>query len=257
MRSKTLVFVFMAVATAGAAFPGLAHSQSLRGSSKAMREQHAQALEHDFTFLTNSSHVGRFVDLGLLVPLRGNRDYTVNAGVSFKYARPAVRVFVERLAGQYRRACGEPLVVTSLTRPKSRQPHNHSPLSVHPTGMAVDLRRSTSPACRSWLERVLLDLEKASVLEATRERYPPHYHIALYPNQYDKYVQRIESARRTRLAAGIADPKVARHKVRNGDSLWGIARSYGISVDRLKSANNLRGSRIYPGQLLEVPLNGS
>ncbi len=257
MRSKTFVFVLVAAATAGAAFPGLAHSQSLRGSSKAMREQHAQARAHDFTFLTNSSHVGRFVDLGLLVPLRGNRDYTVNAGVSFKYARPAVRVFVERLAAQYRRACGEPLVVTSLTRPKSRQPRNASDLSVHPTGMAVDLRRSTSPACRSWLERVLLDLEKASVLEATRERYPPHYHIALYPNQYDRYVERIESARRVRLASGAADPQVARHKVRNGDSLWGIARSYGITVDRLKSANNLRGSRIYPGQLLEVPLNGS
>lgn len=257
MRSKILVLVLAVAATAGAGLPGLACAQSLRGSGAAMREQHAQARAHDFTFLANSSHVARFVDLGLLVPLRGNGDYTVHAGVSFKYARPAVRVFVERLAGQYRRACGEPLVVTSLTRPKSRQPRNSSELSVHPTGMAVDLRRSTSPACRSWLERVLLDLEKASVLEATRERHPPHYHVALYPTQYEKYVQRLESARRTRLAAGIADPQVAKHTVRNGDSLWGIARSYGTTVDRLKSANNLRGSRIYPGQLLEVPLNGS
>lgn len=256
MRSGILMLV--AVAAAGAGLPGLAGAQSLRGSQAAMREQHAQALKHDFTFLSNSSHVRRFVDLGLLVPLRSNGDYTVHSGVSFKYARPAVRTFVERLAGQYRRACGEPLVVTSLTRPQSRQPRNASNLSVHPTGMAVDLRRSTSPACRSWLERVLLDLENASVLEATRERRPPHYHVALYPEQYSRYVQRLESARAVRLAAGeLADRQVARHKVRNGDSLWGIARSYGTTVDRLKSANNLRNSRIYPGQLLEVPLNGS
>ncbi len=254
MRSRTLV----AMVVLGACAPAPGWAQSLRGSHGAMREQYNQALTHDFTFLRNSSHVSRFVDLGLLVRLRGNADYTVHAGVSFKYARPEVRLFVERLAGQYRRACGEQLVVTSLTRPKSRQPRNASDLSVHPTGMAVDLRRSNSPACRSWLEGVLLDLEGTGVLQATRERRPPHYHIALYPQQYGRYVDRLVSARAARLAAGEpAEPRVARHKVRNGDSLWGIARSYGTTVERLKSANNIRGSRIYPGQTLEVPLNGS
>ena len=37
--------------------------------------------------------------------------------VSFPFARPEVELFVQRLSGQYRRACGEQLVVTSLTRP--------------------------------------------------------------------------------------------------------------------------------------------
>ena len=44
-----------------------------------------------------------------------------------------------------------------------------------------------------------------------------------------------------------------RYRVRSGDSLWGIARAHGTTVDELKSANNLRGSRIYAGQLLQLP----
>lgn len=253
MRSRALV----AVAALCGCLPGPALAQSLRGSSAAMREQYNQALAHDFTLLRNSSHVQRFVDLKLLVRLGGDANYVVHRGVSFPYARPEVRLFVERLARQYRGACGEQLVVTSLTRPKSRQPRNASSLSVHPTGMAVDLRRSASPACRSWLERVLLGLEERRVIQATRERRPPHYHIAVYPQQYAAYVDRLEDARLARLAAGEPAPRVKRHRVLRGDSLWDIARAYGTTVEQLRAANNLRGSRIYPGQTLDVPANGS
>ena len=254
MRRKILVGW---VALCGWALPSSGWAQNLRGSKQALREAYGQALAHDFTFLKNSSHVSRFVELGLLVPLRGNADYAVHRGVSFKYARPEVKMFVERLSSQYRRACGEQLVVTSLTRPKSRQPHNSSELSVHPTGMAGDLRRSNSIACRRWLEDVLLDLENAEVLEASRERRPPHYHIALYPKPYARYVERVEVARKARLAAGAPEDRLLRYQVRNGDSLWAIARAHGTTVDRLKSVNKLRGTKIYAGQLLEVPLNSS
>ena len=41
--------------------------------------------------------------------------------------------------------------------------------------------------------------------------------------------------------------------MRSGDSLWDIAQTHGTTVDRLKQENNLRGSRIYAGQLLKVP----
>ena len=218
-----------------------------------MERQNRQALRHDFTFLRNSSHVSRFVDLGLLVPLSGNANYELNR-VSFAYARPEVRVFVQRLSRQYRRACGEKLVVTSLTRPLSRQPHNSSDLSVHPTGMAVDLRRSNSRACRSWLEDVLLSLERNGVLEATRERRPPHYHIALYPQPYQQYVARRVADERRAAEAGAEDSGTVRYQVRHGDSLWTIAEAHGTTVARLRTANRLSGSRIYAGQVLEVPV---
>lgn len=228
------------------------HGQSLRGSQSSMERQNHQAVAHDYTFLRNSSHVSRFVDLGLIVPLSGNANYELNR-VSFPYARPEVRLFVQRLGRQYRRACGEKLVVTSLTRPISRQPRNSSDLSVHPTGMAVDLRRSNSRACRTWLEDVLLSLERNGVLEATRERRPPHYHVALFPGPYGRYVaQRVAEERRAAESAG-AGASTVRYEVRRGDSLWTIARAHNTTVERLRTANALRGSRIYEGQMLDVP----
>lgn len=225
-----------------------------------MQEQHQQAIAYDFTFTNRPVDVRHLVDLGLLVPLPGNENYVLDDEVSFGYARKEVRTFVERLSRQYRSACGEVLVVTSLTRPKSRQPPNASPLSVHPTGMAVDLRRSTHRPCRAWLNDVLLHLEAQGTVEATYERYPPHYHIAVYTQAYARYVARLEADRRLARDSGaaVADeapmPSVVRYQVRSGDSLWTIAQAHGTTVDRLQSANRLRGTRIYAGQTLEVPV---
>lgn len=219
-------------------------AQSLRGSTRSLDRQNIIARQHDFTYLDTPAQVARFADAGYLVAVpRSTIDYRLH-GVGFAYARPEVALFITRLAAQYRSACGEQLVVTSLTRPRRRQPRNASPRSVHPTGMALDLRRSNRPACRRWLERVLLDLEGSGVLEAVRERRPPHYHVALFPQQYAAYVETVQLAS----ASGDED-----YRVRRGDSLWTIARELGTTVGELRSANNLGGSRIYPGQTLTVP----
>jgi len=46
----------------------------------------------------------------------------------------------------------------------------------------------------------------------------------------------------------------ARHEVRPGESLWTISRAYGVDVDSIHSANQLRtGAKIQPGQRLRVP----
>ena len=210
------------------------------------------ALQHDFTFIRTSAQVERFVNAGYLVRVRRNRDFDLN-GVSFPYARPEVKIFLERLSAQYHRGCGEKLVVTSLTRPLSRQTRNSSRLSVHPTGAAVDIRRSWSSACRSWLERVLLQMEGSGVLEATRERYPPHYHVAIYPNPYAHYVTQLSQQEQSR--AQERGEALLEYRVRSGDSLWAIAEEHGTSVDRLRSENSLRSSRIYEGQVLKVPIS--
>jgi hypothetical protein len=184
----------------------VASAQTLKGSSRAMVRQNSVAQQHDYTFLQTSAEVRRFVDLGLLVKLPGNRDYMLGS-VSHPYARPAVKLFVERLGAQYRASCGEKLVVTSLTRPAREQPRNASDLSVHPAGMAVDLRISRKRSCRRWLEKTLLALEKQGVLDAGRERRPPHYHVALFPESYRRHVARITgSDAPVRVAASKAPP---------------------------------------------------
>lgn len=229
--------------------PGVVLGQSLRGSASSLDRQESSARTHDFTYLQSPIQVERFVKAGYLVQVRPNRDFDLH-GVSYPFARPEVRTFVLRLSSQYRRACGEQLVVTSLTRPLSRQPRNASDRSVHPTGMALDIRRSNNRSCRSWLEGVLLSLEGSGVLEATRESYPPHYHIAVYPQPYSRYV---EAQNSPAAQARMASVEIDQYRVRNGDSLWVIAKAHGTTVDRLKQENNLRGSRIYAGQLLKVP----
>ncbi len=245
------------IAAALLAVPVQGWAQSLTGGRSSMQEQFNKGIEYDYTPLRNAAHVMRFVELGLLVRLPGNADYTLHQ-VSFPYARPEVRLFVERLARQYRRACGEQLVVTSLTRPLDRQPRNSSPLSVHPRGMAVDLRRSNVRACRSWLEDVLLHLERNGTVQATRERRPPHYHIAVYTRSYAAYVAQLENRepepdlRAAQSAGGPGSPGVIRYEVTPGDSLWRIASMYGTSVERLRSMNGLSGNRIYPGQIIRV-----
>lgn len=236
-RSILLLFCGMLVAVD----PPPAAGASLSGSRHSLARQNAQARAHDFTFLRTRSQVDYFVSKGYLVPVRANADFDLHQ-VSFPYARPAVRTFIQRLARQYRGACGEKLVVTSLTRPRNHQPRNASPDSVHPTGMAVDLRRSNDRQCRNWLEAVLLSLEERRVLEASRERWPPHYHIAVYPKPYEQYVASL---------AGQAPPPT--HLVSRGDTLWRIAQKHATTVAAVKAANGLRSNRIYPGQVLRLP----
>jgi LysM repeat protein len=43
------------------------------------------------------------------------------------------------------------------------------------------------------------------------------------------------------------------HKVRSGDSLYGIALKYHTTVDGIKKANNLKDDLIHPGQILKLP----
>jgi len=228
--------------------PALA--QSLRGSRASLDHQVEQARAHEFSYLADPSAVQRFVDAGLLVRLSGNRDYELK-DVSFPYARPEVKLFVERLSSQFRSACGEPLVVTSLTRPESNQPRNASPRSVHPTGMALDIRRHDTPACRTWLERVLLSLEKAGVLEATLERHPPHYHVALFPDPYSRYVARVTAGH---VEADTTFTDVVTYTVNRQDTLWRIARSHGTTPEAIRRANDLSSTLIHPGQVLRIPL---
>jgi hypothetical protein len=258
-------------------------AESLEGSRTSLVVQNLGAAEEGFTYLRTASEVEEFVRLGLLVKLPGNADYKLGA-VSFPYARAEVKLFVERLAQQYRDECGEPLVVTSLTRPITRQPRNASELSVHPTGMAVDLRRSDRSSCRTWLEAVLLRLEAKGVVEATRERSPAHYHISVFGSPYTRYLAQQGDVPEVRLAelrgvVGQRSPAVhaksssrsksrsavsvkstrgktaltKRYRVRGGDNLWQIARKHGTSVASLKRANKMRSNRLRPGQVLSIP----
>jgi LysM repeat protein len=242
-----------------AALAPAARAASLQPTRAGLVRQSLAAREHNFSYLQDDSQVHHFVRRGLLVTLRGNADYYLHAGVRHAVARPEVKTFVERLASQYRDTCGERLVVTSLLRPKNRQPHNSHPLSVHPTGMALDLRVSGSTRCRSWLEATLIGLEDRGVIEAARERRPPHYHVVVFPRPYADYVGgrgasvQLAAAGPASAPEARSEPQAERYRVRSGDTLWAIARRHQISVDAIQRYNGLRSSRLRPGQTLSIP----
>jgi len=130
-------------------------------------------------FYSTSSAVRSAVSAGRLVPLTSNDYVEIDTDVGYPYARPETRRFVNRFGAQYHAACGERLVITSAVRPSSRQPVNSSRRSVHPTGMAVDLRKPDG-RCLTWLRSALLGYEDRGVIEATEEHEPAHFHVAVF-----------------------------------------------------------------------------
>lgn len=237
------------LAAMAALLAGSASAQSLRGTTSSLDRQNLEARRHGYSLLDSRQDVERMVARGALVRVEPNADFYLKE-VSFPYARPEVKLFLERLAEQYHPACGEALVVTSLTRARRLQPRNASLRSVHPTGMAFDLRRSWSRTCRSWLEGVLLSLETEGILEATLEWTPVHYHVALFPEPYRELVAGLDAGR------GESEFQVTRYEVSRGDTLTRIAARHRTTVEAVKASNGLRSDRIFPGQVLVVPARG-
>lgn len=53
-------------------------------------------------------------------------------------------------------------------------------------------------------------------------------------------------------AAKTAKIKMRYHTVQNGDTLWNISQQYGLTVDRIKKANRIKGNEIKPGMRLII-----
>lgn len=258
-RKMTRTIPICAALALTALFAMVAEAQTLRGSRASVNRIHSQALAHDLRFYSNGSAVRSAAERGDLVRLRPDANFTL-AAVSYPYVIESTRTFVVRLAAQYRSACGEQLVVTSAARPTSMRLRNGTDKSVHPTGMAIDLRKPRNARCLNWLRSTLLTLEAAGLVEAVEERNPPHFHVAVFPRPYTRYVQARTGSPQVASASAPAARAVAAaaadgqsYRVRRGDSLWTIARRNNVTVERLQSANSLRSSRIVAGQILTIP----
>lgn len=252
-------------------------AQSLRGSQASVRKMYSRAVLNDLEFLRTSKSLYESVRDNELVLVPITMDMTLER-VSYPFVLPRTRDVVMVFARKYRAACGERLVITSAARPRSSQPRNASPQSVHPTGMAIDFRRPAEP-CLGFLRKELMALERQGVLEATEERRPPHFHVAVLqrgrfapaapaiatatePAAAPKPLP-VEPATTVDSAAGTVEPPTAPPKpvkpaaartytVRKGDNLSVIAKRFGLTVNRLKALNGIKGSAIRPGQKLKV-----
>ncbi len=156
-----------------------AQAQTLKGSAASIDKQYRAARAYGYAFVNTAREVQPNVNSRQLVRVSPDR-YLEMHDVSYPYAVSGTKLFLSRLSAQYYSACGEKLTVTSLLRPRDRQPANAVAHSVHPTGMAADLRIPSERKCEVWLERTLLSLERQNVVDVTREHYPPHFHVAVF-----------------------------------------------------------------------------
>lgn len=252
----------------------LAQAQTLQGSRESMQKQYRTAVSYGFAFVQTASSLNAAIGTNRLSRVSPDRYLDLH-DVSYPYAVPGTKLFLSRLSAQYYSMCGERLVVTSLLRPRDRQPANSVANSVHPTGMAVDLRVPKSPRCRSWLENTLLSLERENVIDVTRERYPPHYHVAVYARDYETRVAALGGSKAVEPSSPtvVADAgpstvtaqeataaqatsfagSYQRYVVRKGDTLSEIAKRNGVQVAQLRAVNTLRGNLINVGQKLRIP----
>jgi membrane-bound lytic murein transglycosylase D len=123
--------------------------------------------------------------------------------------------------------------------------------------------------------RLSVVAEAVGVSENELKRLNPHLVRAMTPPGKKAYPVRVPRGRTERFAANFADvqkravetaarerreeqrrvaARVRRHTVRNGESLWTIARRYDTTVRKVQAANGLgRRNRIRPGQRLVIP----
>ena len=240
----------------------------LHGSKGSVEKMYSFAVSRRMPFYLTPTSVDKAIADGRLVPLTGDSTYELTRGVGFSYATREARQFVLAFAPQYLAACGVPLTVTSAERPMSRQPHNANPHSVHPTGIAVDIRRPPPGPCLTWVRGALADLEERGVVEATEEHHPVHLHVAVLVQPGTKVVLpnlvRTTVARQVPVAPGLpvtmaastADTSLrgakATYVVRQGDTLWDIANRTGVTLDEIRRANGRSAIPLRPGTTLAL-----
>ena len=164
--------------------------QELRGSRESVELMYTRAVSENLNFLRTPADVYQATQAGRLKLISVTQDVDLDR-VQYPFVLPQTLDFITRLAAQYHAQCGERLVVTSGARPIDKQPRNAVRESVHPTGMAVDFHRPAEP-CVTWLRRALVQLEEQGVIEATEERHPPHFHVAVLDRSAKQYAVNVD-----------------------------------------------------------------
>jgi LysM repeat protein len=151
---------------------------------------YTRAIAADLEFLKTPDDVYSSAMAGKLKMISVTEDVALDE-TRYPFVLPQTLDFITQLAAQFHEQGGERLIVTSAARPTVQQPRNAVRESVHPTGMAVDFHRPPDP-CLTWLRKALVELEDRGVIEATEERRPPHFHVAVLQRARAKYAVNVD-----------------------------------------------------------------
>lgn len=121
---------------------------------------------------------------------------------------------------------------------------------------AIDLRQTAE-----WSGTDINEIQALNP-ELTQICTPPgrEYTIRIPETGYNNFTEIYADNRERYLTDTEIDRRVRRiiyHSVRSGDTLWSISRRYNVSVNNLRSWNNLRSDVIQPRQQLRIYRRGS
>ena len=175
----------------------------LAGSKASLRRQNEAADRFGLSRLRDAAELERFIAASLLVPVQDNAAYAIDETLGeydrdrrelYTHARSWVPGFLDDVFGRVSRATGERFRVTALIRtmeyqrrlrrwnPNGAKGRNHYELSSHLTGATVDVSwKDVALSTIFQIETRLRALERAGLIEATRERHNACWHIMVFP----------------------------------------------------------------------------
>lgn len=181
-------------------------AQVLRGSPAALARENAVADRWRLSRIRDRAELRRFIDRGLLVPIRPTPAYALDETLGeadpdhrelYAHARPWVRAFLDDLLVEGHRLHGDRFVITSMVRTVDYQRRlrreyaaaagatgPRSRMSSHLTGSTLDIKiMGLSSAAAAWLRVRLVELERLGAVQATEEGSSSVcFHVMVFPD---------------------------------------------------------------------------
>ena len=147
------------------------------GCQTTSEQQHHYARKMMLPLMTTEAEYQARIASGYYVPFEGPYLQLL---AKRPYALPSTVAFVNAMAKEYQATgCGR-LIVRGALRLTTERPPNGSIHSVHPAGMAVDIRTNHIPAtCAEWLRNYLREKEALGEVDGTHELKPEHLHVVV------------------------------------------------------------------------------
>ena len=147
------------------------------GCQTTSEQQHHYAQKMQLPLMTTEAQYKERIASGYYVPFEGPYLHIL---AKRPYALPSTVAFINEMAKEYQTTgCGK-LIVRGALRLTTERPPNGSIHSVHPAGMAVDIRTNhIPPVCAEWLRTYLKQKEALGEVDGTHELKPEHLHVVV------------------------------------------------------------------------------
>lgn len=126
------------------------------------------------------------------------------------------------------------------------------PASIEPTEPTMPVEPEPTPPTETETPYLIYTVQRGDSLWKISQRYGIPVNEIIAFNNLDTINLKVGDELRIPVSSLNDDTKQT-YTVKNGDTLWSIAKSFNVSVDDLKNANNLTTNLLTVGQNLTIP----